>query len=101
MDSRVELHEELKAMLGSGFVYFQPPESVKMVYPCVVYSLDGVDVRHADDRPYMSKKRYNVVVIDKDPDSVIPDRLSVLPLCRMERVYVADNLNHWVFSLYF
>lgn len=101
MNSRIDLHEELRAILGSGFVYFQPPESVKMVYPCVVYALDNMDVKYADDRPYLNAKRYRVTVIDKDPDSVIPDRMLVLPYCGLTNVYTADNLNHWVFSLYF
>lgn len=101
MDSRIELHEELKAILGSGFVYFQPPESVKMSYPCIVYGIDGMDIKRADDRPYLTAKRYSITIIDKDPDSVIPDRLLTLPYCSFDRCYTSDNLNHWVFTLYF
>lgn len=57
MNSRIDLHEELRAILGSGFVYFQPPESVKMIYPCIVYALDLMDMKYADDRPYLNAKR--------------------------------------------
>ncbi len=101
MNDRIELHEELKAILGSGLVYFQPPESVRMTYPCIVYSLDDVDMKHADDRPYLNTKRYKVTVIDKDPDSGIPDALMILPLCSFNRFYTVDNLNHWAFDLYY
>ena len=101
MGSRMELHEELKVILGSGFVYFQPPESVKMHYPCIVYCLDDDNTKHADDNPYFNTKRYTITVIDKNPDSIIPDSLLILPLCRFNRFFTADNLNHWVFSLYY
>lgn len=101
MNNRIELHEKLKVILGSDFVYFQPPESVKMTYPCIVYALDSVDTKYADDKPYLNERRYSVTIIDKDPDSIIPDKLLVLPMCSFNRMYTADNLNHWVFTLYF
>lgn len=101
MATRIELHEKLKVILGSKAVYFQPPESIKMEYPCVVYSIDDIDIKHADNIPYVSKKRYSITIIDKDPDSIIPDKISELPLSSFSRSYVVDNLNHWVFLLYF
>lgn len=101
MSSRLELHEKLRTLLGSAYVYFQPPESVKLVYPCIVYGLDDMDTKHADDKIYLNKKRYSIIVIDKNPDSVIPDKMLALPLCSFSRFYTADNLNHWAFSLYF
>lgn len=101
MKSRLELHDELKAILGSDSVYFQPPESLKMKYPSIVYSLSKIDTKHADNKPYRNKKCYTVTIIDKDPDSVIPDKLLILPMCRMDRVYTANNLNHWAFFLYY
>lgn len=101
MDSRIELHEELRVILGSGFVYFQPPESKKIVYPCIIYALDNLDIKHADDKPYLNRKRYVVTIIDKDPDSEIPDRMLSLPFCSFDRGYTSDNLNHWVFHLYY
>ena len=101
MNSRIDLHEKLRIILGSNFVYFQPPESIKMTYPCIVYALDSVHTRHADDKPYLKSKRYILTIIDKDPDSIIPDKMLTLPMCGFNRMYTADNLNHWVFNLYF
>lgn len=101
MDSRLELHEKLVAILGSRNVHFQPPETSKMTYPCVIYELDNIDTKHADDVPYLATKRYSVTIIDEDPDSEIPDKLLILPLCSFNRAYTADELNHWVFNLYF
>lgn len=101
METRIELHESLKQILGSESVYFQPPESVKMVYPCIVYGLENVKITHANDKPYLGMKCYNITIIDKDPDSEIPDRFLAMPFSSFVRVYTAHNLNHWVFTLYF
>lgn len=82
-------------------VYFQPPDNVQMVYPCIVYNRDNADKKFAGNITYLFKKRYQVTVIDSDPDSNIPDKVAALPLCTFSRFFVADNLNHDVFNLYF
>jgi len=46
-------------------------------------------------------KRYQVTVIDADPDSIIPEKIEALPMCTFDRQFTADNLYHDVFSLYF
>ena len=75
--------------------------TVKMVYPCIVYSLETIDTRQADNLPYMKNRAYSVIIIDKNPDSEFVDKLSELKLCRFERHYTANNLNHWVFRIYY
>lgn len=82
-------------------VYFQPPENIKLTYPCIVYRRDSANTQFADNRPYRNKKRYQVMVIDQDPDSPIPDKVADLPLCTFDRHYTAEYLNHDVFNLYF
>jgi hypothetical protein len=101
MAPRLDLQEVLKTILGSDKVYFQPPANVQMVYPCIVYKRDDVDTRFADNGPYHRTKRYQVTVIDRDPDSEIPDKIAELPLCSFAQHFVADGLNHDVLSLYF
>lgn len=81
-------------------VYYQPPESVKLVYPCIIYERQSGDTRFADDLPYTFTMSYTVTVIDKDPDSDIPLQVAKLPMCRMDRCFTSDNLNHSVFVLY-
>lgn len=87
--------------MGSDNVYFQPPESVKMRYPAIVYNRDDIDVTRADDRAYLQKRRYSVTVVDVDPDSPLVGRVSALPACSFNRHYAKDNLNHDVFTLYY
>ncbi len=101
MAPRSDLHELLKTLLGSDHVYFQPPETVKLTYPCIIYERNRVNTRHANDLPYLLKKRYQVIVIDRDPDSELPDKVANLPLCSFDRFYTADNLNHDVYNLFF
>lgn len=102
MGSRLNLHEELCELNGTRNVYFQPPASVKMNYPCIVYSKSNVEVLRADDRLYKGTNRYEVTVIDYDPDSELPDMiLEHFQMCSFDSAYVADNLNHFVLTLYY
>lgn len=101
MTRRQQLQDLLVQLLGSKNVYFQPPPNVVMRYPCIVYRRDFIQLDYADDFAYKKKKRYQVTVIDSDPDSVIHERLSELPMCSYDRFFTADNLNHDVYNLFF
>lgn len=101
MSSRLELQTLLENILGSRNVYYQPPASVSMKYPAIVYSRDDIENFHANNGVYTQKTAYAVTVIDKNPDSEYVKKVSMLPLCIYDRHYVADNLNHDVFTLYF
>lgn len=101
MGTRLELQIVLEELLGTRNVYFQSTESVKMQYPAIVYSRSNIETRHANDRPYNQSRVYQVTLIDKNPDSKFVDKIAQLPMCRFDRHYKADNLNHDVFTLYF
>lgn len=81
-------------------VYFQPPPSVHMEYPAIRYRRTALDHMYGDNGPYITATAYEVIVIDKNPDSEIVEAISRLPLCRHIRFYTADNLNHDVFIIY-
>lgn len=100
IDDRLKLHEILCDTLGSRNVYFQPPESVKMKYPAIRYSRSGIDITYADNSNYRQDVSYMITVIDRDPDSDVVERVSQIPHISHDRSYVADNLNHDVFTLY-
>jgi hypothetical protein len=102
MASRLELHEELCEALGSRNVYFMTPESVKMQYDAIRYSLGGKDFKRADDRIYLNTNQYESVVITRDPDTTIPDKLLAhFEMSSFGRPYTADNLNHYPFTIYY
>lgn len=101
MEKRLELQKILEQILGSRHVYFQPPESIKMEYPAIVYSRSDVINRYANNNVYIQDISYEVTVIDYDPDSEIVKKVSKLPYCRFDRHYTSDNLNHDTFTIYF
>lgn len=98
---REELQKLLEEILGSRNVYYQPPPTIQMHYPAIVYNRSDMYPTRADNGKYLKHISYNVTVIDRDPDSVIVDRLFELEHCRFSRHYVVDNLNHDIFTLYF
>ena len=102
MARRLTLHEELCALLGSRNVYYNPPESVKMNYDAIRYELSGKDLKHADNKIYSIMNRYDGVIITQDPDTALPDKLlATFAMCSFGRPYIADNLNHFPFTLYY
>ena len=101
MDRRLELQEHLEMLLGATNVYFQPPATIKMIYPAIVYERDDLDTLFANNMPYRHIQRYQVTVITRDADSLVPGKIANLPSCSFSRFFVEDNLNHDVYSLYF
>lgn len=91
----------LVQILGSDQVYFQPPPSVKMKYPCIVYERDSASAKHADNQPYSVVRRYQVTYIDHLPDGDVVDKLEALPLSEFSRHFATSGLNHDVFSIYY
>lgn len=98
---RLELHELLVGVLGSRNVYFQPPASLQMQYPCILYRRNDMDIKRANDRVYSHTTGYMVTVIDANPDSEIPEKLLDFPMCRFDRHYTSENLNHDTYILYY
>lgn len=101
MGNRLDLQAMLEELLGSENVYFQPPSSVRMQYPAIVYSRSDIMNFRAADSVYKQSLAYEVIVIDEDPDSEIVMKVSRLPYCSFDTHYVADKLNHDRFTLYY
>lgn len=100
MRNRLELQSKLEELLGSRHVYYQPPESLKMEYPSIRYSKKKIESRFANDATYSFSRCYEIIVIDRKPDHPVIEKLLTLPYCTYDRHYVADNLNHDVFTIY-
>lgn len=98
---RSELQELLELTLGSNQVYFQPPSNITMKYPAIIYERDYRWAVYAGNLAYADKMRYLVTVIDRNPDSLVPEKLFRLPLCQFSRHFVVDGLNHDAYTLYF
>lgn len=101
MANRADLHNQLVGALGSNNVYFQPPQSVMLKYPCIVYSRTGYDIKFAEDENYITRKQYTLTLIYKDPDSDLPDKLLKLRGINHTNHSVVDNLYHDYFRIYY
>ncbi len=98
---RIELQKLLENLLQSKNVYFQRPQNTKMNYPCILFERATGETAFADNDPYRFNERYRVIVIDRDPDNPVIEKVASLRTAIYDRHYNADGLNHDVFLLYF
>jgi hypothetical protein len=99
---RLLLQQELETLLGSRNVYFQPPESIKLQFPCYIYKYEHPDSLRADDTHYRLYDRYQLTYVTKNPvDPLINETMLHFQLCTQDTSFTKDNLNHYIFSIYF
>lgn len=102
MDRRLSLHKELKELLGSDNCYYQPPESLKLKFDCIVYNLSSAKVDKADDKVYLWTRRYNLTLFTKDPDNPLIEEIPKhFEYCSLNNHYTKDHLNCYNYVLYF
>lgn len=101
-ERRLNLHEELCELLGTRNVYFQPPENVKIKYPCFIYHRQTGDSLYADNDTYRFTLCYELIYVDRDPDTdMVEKTVNHFRMIKHTTFYTADNLNHDVFLLYY
>jgi hypothetical protein len=99
---RSDLQELLDSLVPEGKrAYFQEPGNLQMSYPCILYKRSDVQFEHADNSPYAKRNRWTITVIDPDPESTILAKVEALPTVSFDRHYVAENLNHDVYTIFF
>ena len=102
MGSQLDLNRELRNLLPSKYVYYQPPETLKLSYPCIVYQRDFIYTQKADNRNYRLTNRYQLTVIDREEDNpVIYDILNHFQMSEYDRHFVSEGLHHDVITLYY
>ena len=101
MGTTLDLQNELKSILGSNNVYFQPPSTIKMKYPCFVFERKSASQFNADNKKYLLFKCYSLTYISNEAD---PDMIDTVTdhfqMCKYDRPFINDNLYHDVFTLY-
>ena len=80
-------------------VYYQPPENLKLIYPCIVYKLDNKPTKFANNKPYGWVDSYTLTYISTTPDDPILNAIGMLPKCKFDRPFVNDNLYHYVYNI--
>ncbi len=102
MASRLQLQDALEQVLGSKNVYFQPPESKKLKYPCIVYERTRKRIDSANNRNYIITDAYTLILIEDGPyGRFVNPIIEAFPMIQHDRHYVADNLNHDIFTLFY
>lgn len=101
-DRRLELHKKFEDILGSKNVYFQPPETMRMQYPCILYFKTSVSTRYANNMAYKNTQGYTVTYVDKSPDSEIPFILLKSFECtKIDSFYKSEGLNHTKLTIFY
>lgn len=103
MRTRADFHVKLVEALGSEYVYFQPPENLKLYHGNkIIYSREELNDQDADNTQYIRHTKYSVTLVSKDPDWGLVQEFPLLfDHCRHDRHYVSDNLNHDVYIIYY
>lgn len=97
--TRLQLQSELEKICSK--CYYSPPNGFNLSYPCIIYQLQGNFTQHADNIGYFNARRYNVTIIDEDPDTSLPEKFeSIFKYRTLNRVFYSDNLIHFVYELY-
>lgn len=97
--ARTDLSRILRGF--TSHVYFQPPTGTLLEYPCIIYKLSDIEAFHADNILYDLNSKYEVTYITRDPDDENRYNIAMLPMCSFDRSFVSDNLNHYVYTLYY
>lgn len=98
---RLSLHSKLLSILGTSQVYYNdPPSTVKLDYPCIIYKLDDVTGVRANNKRYMGNRRYLLTIIDRKPDPPVVNKILDLEYSKFEDPFIANNLYHYICSLY-
>lgn len=102
MDRRQKLHNLLKTVTGINNVYYQPPESVKIKYPCVIYSKKSKYTKRADNSVWGIVDRYEVTIVTNKADTDYADKiLEHVQRSSYVRRFIANNLYHDTLSIYY
>lgn len=99
-----QLRDQLYLVNNTKNVYYNPPSSIRMNFPCFRFELNNIDVKHADNKAYARKPRWAVTYISRnleDIEVVSKQMLDIFPYCNFDTSFRADNLEHAVFNLYF
>lgn len=100
MDNRLSLHEELLQFVEN--VYYQPPDNIRMSYPCIVYHKTGWSNRSGNNDHYIKNQQWTITLIDTDPDSLTAEDIEKhFEYCSIQQYFKKDNLSHTTLRLYY
>lgn len=101
-DKRLALYEELRTMFPEGYlynIYYQPPHNIKMNFPCIEYSFDGVNKTYANDATYLKSYKFTGMVISKNIDDPLFDAFIDHSRFKIVNKTIVDGLHHLYFEI--
>ena len=98
---RLLFDENLRVATGLSNIYYDPPESMFMEYPAIVYKKTRMPSTYADNVKYIKRMAYEVSIIAEDPDTKYVDIIRDFKFSSFDRHYIADDLHHDVFTIIF
>ena len=101
MLKRVDIQETFKFLLGSNNVYYQPPANLKMKYPAIVYSLDGLDVKRFDNTRLINKNCFSVTHIYRnESENLVETMLKNFEYISFDNRSIVDGIYNDHYTIY-
>ncbi len=101
-EQRIRFHSKLAEILPGWHLYYQPPENVKLIYPCVIYERSRFHQIRADNKRYRSIPCWSTTLIIKSPQNApITQLIDGFQMCSFDRSFTSDNLNHYAYTIYY
>lgn len=98
--SRLDFQRELRT--HAQYAYYMRPQNNKMAYPCFVYKNVTPKQVKADNRNYLTIPCYDVLYIsDTENEGIIEEMTSAFGHCMAGAPYIADDLFHYPFTIYY
>ena len=100
MERKNELSRLLHTLPVNDEVHFQPSENVKLSDPCVLYWFSRYRDFFGNDGRHIVREEYKVTHVYKDPTQNLRGVIrSLFTYVIFDRVYIADNLYHDVYTI--
>ena len=101
MLKRVDIQEKFKFLLGSNNVYYQPPANLRMKYPAIVYSLDGLDVKRFDNTRLINKNCFSVTHIYRnESENLVETMLKNFEYISFDNRSIVDGIYNDHYTIY-
>lgn len=102
LSQKTDIIQSKLRSLGINNVYFEPPQTIKIAYPCAIFHRGTISSRSADNRTYKKDDSYDLQWICREPDSeMVHTILEEFRMIRHIRHFTADGLHHDQFKLFY
>ena len=82
-------------------VYYQPPANLKMKYPAIVYSLDGLDVKRFDNTRLINKNCFSVTHIYRnESENLVETMLKNFEYISFDNRSIVDGIYNDHYTIY-